>query len=1792
MPAARLLVLLGVIALLVFGGRTVHAGQPRSDDSMQDRLRLMWRPASVAWPLAPLGSGDYEQLAEGLEQHEAMLAGREPVPSVRGVVEIDRQRAAGVWIAALETVRVRQIGGDAPLRFIRGVDGHAAVIEPGRSVPAGPGGERRWELSQPPSDGAIWSIEADEPTQILIERVTPRPPHYVAVELEYQLLEWVAAGRPDAERPALLEPADDLSDRLRLDAALARELLRMSEGDRQLAQAIEAWRMLAAMAAIDRDRPAVRPYFARAGPLALADTHATRLNVDDTRDYRVAEHPRRWIFDRKGPGQLHIAARSWAPLGQALQGAELRIHAGGRVIERIPLNPRQARRAVDPDTAVPHLQPLATIAGEPVGELIERTIVLAPGRHEYVLELVGGPALLAVEANRRIESTAATVRGWTPRKRALAATRALRRSDAAAGPWLELLLDERMHVPSRIAIGDPRFLELGQQSPLLASMALLIAASSAPINDELLAQLIARVQPWLAALDRDRTIHPGVRGQLRARWLELIALHDSPELAAALIQRDAAAGNDPIAELPIAGLRTLAELLVPTRATVRSPRLALLELARRRAPADEELRGWILLAWTASSRWSRRQPLPHGADTIAEIGEQFRPLGDWLVPRETEPVDAVELANTWLRLEPGDPTRVRAELGERPITAGGRMRLIDLHIATPPGSRDPVQLRVDTQKWWSPQLFGVQRHRIAVGPGMHELEVDGPTGTIAWTDAPPLDEPELDQLGRRERMWPLADAVWNLPGPPVPGFVRLELRWPENFPPQTVQIRVIENGDDGEGRIVLFDPPREFDEHALPIDGSPRATARHDIVLPIAAATTQLRFELEPELPIAAALSLRRGPQSTDFAVLDSAPTTTEVDAPFDSLVALDHDALLAELTALSRTLLDWPDDLAPRARRAAVLLMLGETGHARADLLRLAAYAEHDSTLEIRRERARELLDTLEQHFEALTDPREITVTDPTRVATPALIEPAIAAVVGDDRAALDPWLEHWAAFRGADLDETLEHIDAQLHALRSRPSDEPKLETQLLLGALTRAHLLTREPTRAREAARAWLSLYGRMPGALARVREPIAVGLASVAPLLAHLDNPHSDASEAGLAFGLAHELEPAYGHATVRRLAFVAALRSAWNRVDHSENNAGFERLELPIADLRPTPEAEIHDALLVAPWPAHEAEQLGSDRKGVVSWDASPGTVIAELWCRALRPDLAPNRLAGTAKLHLRLRSEGRDRSVVERELELRDAELGQVELPIARAGRHQLEVTLDPDPIWRCSWRNQTQTRGDDAELLDTHHRAQWWTAAPKRGVELIVLGPASVELEVRGVAGSEATTVLASIERLDVEDTLPPELSRFDDGRLALASEVEPAMITERRRHFDVTQATAHTLLLTEPVPHRIRLVTDQGRALVRARLRRDRGELPPPARVSIHELRAPDQLPPEQQDFRIFSPGVAILARDTIPPIRNRVGTLELNTTVGLDQLGEVDDLRPRLGLLASVAWRRALVDELLWLALGAEARLREQTAPAGGGSLRLVAILPPLGVRTGAELEALAQVFDGRAESSVRLYGFADRPTWLGPHVQLRPGLTVGWRWQSLDPDRVAAATTELEPHPRIYQRYIHDHPVLLQPELELRVYPFSDMVVWTEGQVIPNSDIQSLDHVNVEVGTAGIARRPRPWVPSWGLSYQVSPRFADRDRETAFIRHRIETELGLGVWVRDSARVAFGVTNQLFVSSVAPVRNVIELWLRIDASFGRRMRDHGPREQWFREPWAPRAWGDEQHQARSTTAPYER
>jgi hypothetical protein len=1798
--AARLFGLLALVCVL-FGGRGAQAGPPSEPEAQlqEERSRMVWRPTTVAWPIAPVGEGREDAaVAAVLEARLAMQAGHVPVPSVVGVVELDGERAVGVWISALETVRVRQLGDPVPLRFVRGVDDRVAVVEPGRVVAAGPGGERRWELDQPPSRGAIWSIEADAPTRVLIERLEVRDPLFVAVEVEQDVLEWIAAGTPTEQMPALLEPANEVGARLRLHAALEQELRRLGSLDRKLERAIEAWRMLVAMSALDGQRTPLRPYFTHEPgrrAIVLEDTRPVDLGDVESRDYRLAElagHSRIWKLAAAGPGQLHIAARAWAPVGAELAGAELQVRAGGRVIARLPLPGHPAQHAVDPAAALPQRVPLLTKAGEPVGEFEQLTVVLAPGRHDYELELVGGPALLSVERSRRTEATLAARRGWTPKKRAHAATRAIERSQAEAAPWLALLLSEQTLAPLPLRADDPRFDALAEQSPLLALASLAIAATDQQLDDRAMDSLVERVRPWLAKLAIDRSVEPVVRGHVRARWLALIANHGRADLAAALLE-SVPGGVEPFSELTVEGLRLAAELIgfTPTAQTERASVLALLQLAQALAPDDESLRAQLLRAWSRSSHWALLLPRPSaGGDDVA-----FGPRGEWLVPHNglNEPSPADKL---WLRLENGRPAQVLATLREADDTQA-RLRLLDIYVASPAGATEPVSLRVGDQRWWSPQLFGVQRHRLAVPAGVHELQFDGPAQTQAWASLPPPDPVDPSGYARRESLWSLPDSTWQIGGPPVPGFVRLRLRWPSDVPPRPVRITVLvgENGqqvDTGtqllEPRTVVFDPrsgaKMDIDHDAVPMAGSPLVSPHHDLVIPVTAATTSLRFAVEGDVPILGSLSLRRGLRADDFAD-PAGPGHTEgatFDHLFGDLAELGDEAMLEELRSLSAELFAAPEQLDRRARRAALLLVLGETGLARADVLRLTAQIEREATSAASRAHGQRLLAELDVRFNALIEPRQIVVA-PERGREVLLLEPAIMAVTADNRAALEPWLETWSRVRELPTDLAIADIEATLAAQRKRAADP----ASLLLGELARAHWLAIDPARAREAGRTWLELYGRMAGGPGSARQPIAVGIAAVAPLLQHLDDPTSDARDAGAAYGLALELIPHYSHTSIRQLAFIAAHRSDWNTIDHAEHSASFETLELPVSELLPSPSSVVRDALMVTPWTGNTDQQLRPGRKAVLAWDAQPGTMSVQLWCRAMRPDLVPMRGAdpGHAKLTLRLRGgEHEDASVlVELPVEIGDGVLEIVEFPLALTARHRLEILLDSDPLWLCSW--QAHARDVDpgvglGEPLESHRRAMWWTLESKQSAEFVVLGPASLHVESRAIMTPDVEQrPLVLHARID---------SSAEVGQLELGRRTERAVITERRRNFEVAHAVGHTLVLTEAVPYRVRLQTDRGRALVRLRVRRDRGDLAPPAQFSIREVQDPRTEPDETATPRSHGLTTRVAGIDPPAPVRNRFGTVDAFVRVGLDELDDSDTYRVRFGSLVTVGWRRELIEDVLWLRLAAQTQIREHSPPAAGGILGLGAVVPVIGLRLGAGLNVLAHSFAGRVEASARATGFIDRPTWIGRFVQLRPRLEIGWRGQSLNSDKLAAAAmlTPLEPHPNVYLRYIEAHPWLIRPELGLRVFPFQDLALSTRASLVPNTRSRGLDHVDLDVGLDGIGRRPQPWVPIWGLSYQASFRFQDLDRSPFELRHRIDGDLGVGVWADDVARVALGVSDQVYLSTVTPIRNVFEVWLRVDAALGRRMRDYSPSDTWFGELWAPRGWGNDEHQARST------
>jgi hypothetical protein len=94
----------------------------------------------------------------------------------------------------------------------------------------------------------------------------------------------------------------------------------------------------------------------------------------------------------------------------------------------------------------------------------------------------------------------------------------------------------------------------------------------------------------------------------------------------------------------------------------------------------------------------------------------------------------------------------------------------------------------------------------------------------------------------------------------------------------------------------------------------------------------------------------------------------------------------------------------------------------------------------------------------------------------------------------------------------------------------------------------------------------------------------------------------------------------------------------------------------------------------------------------------------------------------------------------------------------------------------------------------------------------------------------------------------------------------------------------------------------------------------------------------------------------------------------------------------------------------------------------------------------------------------------------------------------------------------------------------------------------------------------------------VAYEGSMRLRDGDRARTYLQNRVLASLGLGVWAGEAARVVLGVSDTLYASAPFPLRNVFEVWLRVDLVLGRGLRDYGPLDLAFRPIREHRLWVD--------------
>lgn len=1347
----------------------------------------------------------------------------------------------------------------------------------------------------------------------------------------------------------------------------------------------------------------------------------------------------------------------------------------------------------------------ATIAGEPVAVGLVSTRRIVIPPGRHTLTL---------------SATAATALAATVR------TRRYRLGESMTGKT----------APAKLAKGKRRAeTALGRQ--WAASLAWDTAPDLPAEDMAALLALVVRADPatlgTAAAIARELDVD-GVDRRLAVGIATRLAHMAEPE-AIDLPTRNAAAQAiahlDPGGSAP-QGLVLRARAVPITKRAQRSRALALATAAIRRTPQRTELRRRVQRIYWRRSQWSTLAPTTDAVEPlrIERMMVRRRPEGDaqpqatspsrrslWALPVDgrtvsflapTSPVFPDRPSVVTLRLHLGSPTR-GGPASEQPDKQPGR-----------------YALTIDGKTRHGLALAPYERVVVALTPGPHELALSAP-GATAFSNVALVDEQGRHASdGRLESVVAVgSDASVAYPLPPGGlGLARLAVRLPAAG---TARLALVLEGGDG------TEPQRHEveisidgrDEDVYPLSPELAPTVRHTVVVPLETHHSRMRVSsIEGEALVSVAI--RR--DATPDAAASPEPDAESTPVPAGGTPPRAREPALTAIARLSQDLQDSGTNTAARLERGHRLVDIEQYGLAREDL---DAALAHDPALE-----ADPLAQALVQRIEDRNDSRHLDVplSDGMQILAPALLG------LGQSPADYDTVLDVAATARA-------EGPAAALASMGGPPTGAVQ--------AAIAAELAARSDS-PRDAARTRLGAYDQSD------HWPLAYAAAADYLDVLALDDGYRDA---GVAYGLALQLGRETDTGRLRTLQLDAGRLSAWKRVSAAQNSAGFERI---IEPERPPPNdaQALGQALLAPPWPHEDATYLWPGRRRIIRERlVGDRSLVVQAHCQILRPS---RRTSETVRLELRV-----DDSV--RELEVEPSRpstpFQSIDVPLA-AGEHRVELQLpNSEDGARCSVRAL-----HDGKTIQGDRKTRWLTARPNRPFEVDLGGPVSVRLSLRRFDHDpkRAEPLRARVELFgfdaDGETATEARIVR----EVELPSRADPSARPERSRPGAVGPEVEDIFLVAGSKPGRLRVTVPRDAVLVRVSLRQADAQA---AAAQVHDsivaadLAASD--PGGLGEAGEVGGGAFVAPNAPLPPIigrdivdrETRFGTVTSDNRVGFDEIGDADLFVPRIVSTHNLDYRRELSPDRLWLRIGPTARIRQSSATAGGGRVSVRANFPRSRLRLGLLGEALVQAYDGSSAYSLRGTAFIDRPTQLTPRLELRPGVYFDARTQSLDPGTI----TDEEPQPRVYLRFVDDHPLVLRPELALRYLPLQDLVLALTARAPLNSDFASLDRFDADADLWAVASNMRKVLPEFSLGYQASIRLADANRSQTYVRHRVSAALGLGMWAKQAARVSFGLQNALFFADPFGLRNVASFYLRLDFAFGRGLRDYGPRELLFRQ-----------------------
>jgi hypothetical protein len=1744
---ALLVLLLFAVAL----SQPVHSSAaPPSKRQPDEALSHVWKSAPVHFPVAT-------------DAVDALPPFVRDVPVVRGKIKVEPGRSATLWIDALNTVRVRTHDPDARSRprFFRVArrpateSGWSRVLieEPGVKVDDG-----SWYLRQLPGKGAAWIISADEALELHIEVATPRSGRLVWEYVEDEVVRWIRRDTKEPEAnlapPTIpgVEGSTRVQNRLASDAFLARRTLALDPGSSDLSRAMEDWRIARAIEGISAIRPLVRPYFATKNLNAeFFGKHEEVTLTPDPNELGWMRLPDEgaWSFEAHGPGVLRVDMRAIYPEKDAelpseiVEGDEAVRVDTMQYVEIVRDDQHRLASSRDPgtptmvrspgsDEVFPLRENLRLETGERVGHRRTIRIRLAPGKNRYHLRHIRGEFLVRVNQARRLQRLARSLRGES-------VPGALRRLDRVVGrypgPAVEILRALYATL-APLRRGEDAYVGLTPiEDPLLALTLDVLKLQRLARNTEATPPITEQdVRELALRLDGIRREAPeDFQWWLRHSLAD--ALHESH-----LDELSGLALGDPGASASAFALATVAAYTIGPDGALPAWSIAGLRAAQREAPLNEEVRDLFNETWGERTRWAKLTP------------ELHRAIEPWswvdLAPDPRRPEHAYEAGVLW-RIEPGSEVPFLAPEADFDPE---RAAIVRAHVAAAPGI---VSVTLDGHRFNSLSSSTLESFELAATPGEHTISVDGPAGTHAYLELAPTDA-ELTARARRTRMWPATVAdhplSYKLDASPTPGVLRIDLRVVYNperdpvDPRREIHLEIVP--DVGPPIPLTLRPgdPIGADAAGHPMGGlalSAPGPAGPRLSLRIPTPPMAQRIEVVPEAgapQLAVSISVRR--HDTE----DPPPIGANDRQVFANAA---EPALLAVRRLSERiVMVEW--DVPARIERGYRLLDLGQIVYARQDLYWLL-HADSDKTNHYHAD-----IWALKERIDSWTTPTHL-ATSGSQFEEPAVLSPPLAALVRDD----DDRLRGFTGLAKASRDEGPQ---AGLIGLL-----EHKSRDAAVLLALNARWLAKLEEWP--EAAIIWAKLLQEH-----RVWQ---AGLAAARAYVHEMDRPEEERrfTDAGIAHGLVELMRPHVQNSTLRRLAAVTAKLSESRAVSDAELTSGYERLKAPREPLTLTPNERTRRALLVPPWPHRGATILRPGTGTALGATLNFRTKIAaDIWCQVMRED----RPTKTEDSRIIWSADGGEKFV----LRIPPKQSHSYATAVLDEGKHKLELRLDErSSAQMCSVRfrylepgaspRATYERALSEPPVKSQVRRRWWAISKRHPTELTVQGGVSLWLEARAdlVDPAEKVRIIATPTKggKKLELTLP-----LDPQQDTL---VTPG---ERMRLVRAGKRASGVLLLLESEPYRVRIVSPKGALLARLRVRHERaGTAPPPPQANQIGVLAADGRDTAPFSTGEFGAAAPLIAATDYSANRSRFGTVSSEIEVGSDDLADADDFRPRSFLSVRSQYRRVLYDPHLWVAVGPELRMRQNTETGGGGRLSFVAAKIPGGFRAQIGASTLAQ----RSGWGARLSGRVDRPFRLTGRTRLIPGLYAALRHQSIEGEETALVNGLRVKdarllHPGVYTQYVNDHPIALRPDLRLRWNPFQDQLATLSANLVPNSDFGSLDQVNLGAGWQGLIDLRTRFLPEYKLDYQASYRLDDAHRSSAFWRHRIRVGLEWAAYGNDIGRLIFGVADSIYASGPFGARNIFSALVRYDLLLGRGLRDFSPQAMTFRTFHERRLWED--------------